>query len=80
MHSLPIDDLVSASETAMTLLDLLGTLAGAAFLVGSVALAILIDRQEAAGRATLRGAAASPPGSSLASGGGRPQLIPGDDR
>jgi hypothetical protein len=34
----------------MSMLDLLGTLAGAAFLFGSVSLAVRVDRREAAGR------------------------------
>jgi glycerol-3-phosphate acyltransferase PlsY len=50
-------------KTPMPLLDLLGNLFGAAFLSGSVALAVIVDRREAAKEERLPGAeapAASP--------------------
>ena len=57
------------------MLDLLGTLAGAAFLAGSVALAILVDRQEGAGSGPHAGSGPPP---SVA--GHRLRLVPGTDR
>jgi hypothetical protein len=56
------------------MLELLGTLVGAAFLAGSVALAILVDRQEGAGRGQHAGS--GPP----ASAGHRLRLLPGTDQ
>jgi hypothetical protein len=56
------------------MLELLGTLVGAAFLAGSVALAILVDRQEGAGSGQHAGS--GPP----ASAGHRLRLLPGTDQ
>jgi hypothetical protein len=63
----------------MTILDLLGTFAGAAFLAGSVTLAILTDRREGERAERLTRASESPGGRGRAAGAHQLRFAPDPD-
>jgi len=64
----------------MPLLDLLGTFAGAAFLAGSVTLAVVIDRREAEKAKRLSWASESPGAPGVPAGASRLRLVPESER